>query len=85
LENDGYIIVSEVGLIAIGFSNSVSPLLVTHATSGANPSMCAFSFSKALLLTNKGNYAFSTSSIFINSLKYAWIYSHTAYARGRNI
>jgi len=47
-------IVSEVGLIAIGTSNSDYPDLVTHATSGENPSRCSFSFSRAAYETNIG-------------------------------
>ena len=39
----GYMIVSDVGRIAIGCSISPSPDLVTHATSGAKPSTCSFS------------------------------------------
>tara|TARA_B110000285_G_C15031559_1_gene567049 strand:- start:63 stop:212 length:150 start_codon:yes stop_codon:yes gene_type:complete len=46
--------VSDVGLIAIGISNSDYPDLVTQATSGENPSTCSFSFSRAALDTNIG-------------------------------
>ena len=54
-------IVSEVGRIATGSCNSEFPLRVTHATSGANPSTCSFSFSKAPRETNMGKYAFYLS------------------------
>ena len=46
--------VSEVGLIAIGSSKSDEPDLVTQATSAEKPSTWSFSVSRALLLTNIG-------------------------------
>lgn len=49
-----YIIVSDVGLIAIGSFNTDYPDLVTHATSGENPSTWSFSVFNALSLTNIG-------------------------------
>lgn len=49
-----YIIVSDVGLIAIGSFKSELPDLVTHATSGENPSTWSFSVFKALSDTNIG-------------------------------
>jgi hypothetical protein len=58
--------VSEVGRIAIGMSRSLSPALVTHATSGAKPSMCDFSFSSTVAETNIGKYAFSTPIFLIS-------------------
>jgi hypothetical protein len=42
--------VSDVGRTAIGSTRSVSPLRVTHATSGAKPSTCASSASNAYIL-----------------------------------
>ena len=51
-------IVSDVGLIAIGISNSDYPDLVTQATSGEKPSTWSFSFSNAALETNIGKYEF---------------------------
>ena len=50
--------VSEVGRIATGSCSSEEPLRVTHATSGAKPSTCSFSFSRAPRDTNMGKYAF---------------------------
>jgi hypothetical protein len=64
----GYMTVSEVGRIAIGSSRSDLPLdvswlkvmgeaayaRVTHATSGAKPSMWSFSFSRRECETNIG-------------------------------
>jgi len=55
LANAGYMIVSEVGLIAIGSAKSLLPDLVTHATSAENPSKWDFSFSSAALETKRGN------------------------------
>ena len=52
--NAGYIIVSLVGLTAIGSYKSVLPAFVTQATSGAKPSTCSFSVFKAFSLTNIG-------------------------------
>ena len=43
----GYMMVSEVGRIAMGSCRSEEPDLVTHATSALNPSTCSFSFSSA--------------------------------------
>mmetsp|Transcript_10588 Transcript_10588/g.23158 ORF Transcript_10588/g.23158 Transcript_10588/m.23158 type:complete len:236 (-) Transcript_10588:917-1624(-) len=50
----GYMMVSEVGRMAIGSASSVVPDLVTHATSGANPSRWSFSVFSARSLTNSG-------------------------------
>ena len=47
-------IVSDVGLIAIGTASSLVPDLVTQATSGANPSTWSFSFSSLSAETNIG-------------------------------
>ena len=47
-------IVSDVGRMAIGCSSSPSPDLVTHATSGANPSTWSFSASSFACETNLG-------------------------------
>jgi hypothetical protein len=46
--------VSEVGLIAMGSFKSLSPLLVTQATSGEKPSKCFSSFLRAAYETNMG-------------------------------
>jgi len=46
--------VSLVGLIAMGSYKSDEPDLVTHATSGAKPAMWFFSLLSAALVTNMG-------------------------------
>ncbi len=51
---EGYMIVSEVGRIAIGSFSSDCPDLVTQATSGENPSTWAFSVLSARSVTNIG-------------------------------
>ena len=50
----GYMMVSLVGRMAMGSANSVSPDLVTHATSGEKSAMWSFSFCRALCYTNMG-------------------------------
>lgn len=50
----GYMMVSLVGLMAIGSARSLWPDLVTQATSAAKPSTCYFSVSSAFLETNMG-------------------------------
>lgn len=46
--------VSEVGLMAMGSARSLLPDLVTHATSGAKPYTWSFSISRDFLETNMG-------------------------------
>ena len=50
----GYIIVSLVGRMAMGWSRLPSPDLVTHATSGAKPSTWSFSALSFASETNIG-------------------------------
>lgn len=73
--NEGYIIVSDVGLIAIFSSKSELPYLVTQATSAWNPSMWFFSFSKFFYETNIGKYTFLTPNFLNLVSKLYWIYS----------
>ena len=54
LANAGYMIVSDVGRMAIGSLSSPSPDLVTHATSGAKPSTWSFSAFSFASDTNMG-------------------------------
>src|SRR5579875_2663292 len=53
-ENDSYIMVSEVGLMASLSSSFVLPASVTHATSGAKPSTCSCSFLRSLSGMSRG-------------------------------
>lgn len=64
---------SEVGRTATGTSSSLSPALVTQASSGANPSTCSFSFSSDLDDRNMGKLASSTPIRAILSWNHARI------------
>jgi hypothetical protein len=53
-EKAGYMMVSEVRIMAIGRASSPSPDLVTHATSGTKPSTWSFSPSRRCYETKRG-------------------------------
>ena len=68
--------VSDVGRMAMGSSRSDEPARVTHATSGAKPSMWFFSRSSTLEETNMGKYAFSTPRALICVLNHSRTVEH---------
>ena len=75
-------IVSDVGLTHNFSSSSSSPPIVTHATSGANPSTWSFSFASKFSGISTGKFTFFTP-IFLNfSSSYFCIFSHIAYPYG---
>src|SRR5438445_6744819 len=78
-------IVSDVGRTASGSSSSSmpAPALVTHATSGAKPSMCSASFIRNERGMSRGNAQFSWPLSLIMSSKARWIASHIAHPYGR--
>src|SRR5206468_1627986 len=81
----GPMIVSEVGRTASGSSSSsiAPPARVTHATSGAKPSMCSASFIRNSRGMSKGKAQFSWPDCLIMSSKARVIASHIAQPYGR--
>src|SRR6266571_5075290 len=81
----GPMIVSEVGRTARGSSSSsmAPPARVTHATSGAKPSMCSASFIRNSRGMSKGKAQFSWPDSLIMSSKARMIASHIAQPYGR--
>mmetsp|Transcript_7164 Transcript_7164/g.25558 ORF Transcript_7164/g.25558 Transcript_7164/m.25558 type:complete len:247 (-) Transcript_7164:298-1038(-) len=81
----GYMMVSDVGRMAMGSASSDCPLRVTHATSAAKPSRWSSSASSAALGTNRGKYAFCTPSFLISPSKKLVMCSQTRYDQGRRM